>query len=92
MQFKLFQAHVGLFRSEEECLHEVLEKAAAFASTLAPDELVGFSQSMSGVRGAFVTVWYRPHQAPPSPTAIAEATLDERELQAWLGDSRGGEK
>ncbi len=61
-----------VFRSSFSSWETLFEEAAAFASTIAPDHLIGLSHSEDQNDGV-VCVWFWTDEPPPEPTPSAEA-------------------
>lgn len=88
VKFRVFSSG-GVFTGPEMALTGALKKAAAFASTLAPGQLAGFSQSSSQTNMAHATVWYWTSVNPGSGSAANELSVDESNadesiVEEWL--------
>jgi hypothetical protein len=88
VKFRVFSSG-GVFTGPEMALTGALKKAAAFASTLAPGQLVGFSQSTPQTNMAYATVWYWTGVNPGSASTANELTVDESNsdesiVEDWL--------
>ncbi len=87
VKFRVFKSG-GMFSGPEACLKNASEQAAAFASALSPEELLGFSQSFPQHNMAYVTVWFRTNIAASNESS--EDAAEDASIEGWLDESKSG--